>query len=426
MPKRSLVSGQPQAAGAMRRGAIALAIASLLGGCLPVHRVPLDLPRAVGDLRRLIAAHCRLPVTRANEVGFLVGGEASHRAMLGLIREARCSVYVEMFIFHFDATGREVADALIQRAQEGLDVRVRLDSLGIEYGREDYKLIDYLQKGGVKVQIHNPYYWSPTGFNITHRKILIADEGHAMTGGVNIGDAFRYGYYDLMLDLRGEAAHHITWIFKRSWGGDLAEKEPPTAHNVYASQQSGSAVGDEALQVALMEPGSRHGQEVRAAYLLAARNAQHTLDVAFPYMWDEELAEAFLEAEARGVRLRLLLPDWKSFDPFHLLNQATARRLAASGAQVALYAPKFLHVKYLSVDGVWSSVGSTNGDTRSLLENYELNVFFFNRATVRTMETQLFEPMWQAAHRVTDPREFEPPADRAWLVPPLEFLKSWF
>ncbi|HEY9857144.1 MAG TPA: phospholipase D-like domain-containing protein, partial [Stenomitos sp.] len=96
------------------------------------------------------------------------------------------------------------------------------------------------------------------------------------------------------------------------------------------------------------------------------------------------------------------------------------------GAEIGLYAPKFLHVKYLSIDGVWASVGSTNGDTRSLLENYELNVFFFNTATIRTMETQLFEPMWDAGHRVSSPAEFEPPRGKAWLVQPLEFLKSWF
>ncbi|HEY9856841.1 MAG TPA: phospholipase D-like domain-containing protein, partial [Stenomitos sp.] len=282
-----------------------MAASVMLSGCLPVYRMPLEIPVAAGDVRRVIAAHCRLPVTRANNVGFFVGGEPSHRAMLDLIHEARRTLYVEMFIFHFDATGREIADALIQQANAGLDVRVRLDSLGIEYGREDYKLIDYLQKGGVHVQIHNPFYWSPHGFNVTHRKILVADEGHALTGGVNIGDAFRYGYFDLMLDVRGEAAHHIAWIFKRAWGGDLAEANPPIGHNVYASEEAGSAVGDEPLQVALMEPGS--APEVRAAYLLAARNAKRTLDVAFPYMWDEELIQAFLAAVHRGVRLRLLL-----------------------------------------------------------------------------------------------------------------------
>ncbi len=429
MPKLTLAPGLPLLATwrrAARGVAIATALASMLSGCLPVHRVPLDLPQAAGDLRQLIAERCRLPVTRENDVDVHLGGEATHRAMLALIREARRSVYVEMFIFHFDATGREVADALIRRAKDGLDVRVRLDSLGIEYGREDYKLIDYLRRGGVNVQIHNPYYWSPTGFNITHRKILVSDEGHALTGGVNIGDAFRYNYYDLMLDMRGEAARHITWIFKRAWGGDLAEAVPPSGQNRYASSQTGSSIGDEPLQIALMEPGSEQAHEVRAAYLLAAHNSRHSLDVAFPYMWDEELVQAFIAASRRGVRVRLLLPDWSTFDPFHLLNQSSAKRMARAGIRVGLYRPKFMHIKYLSADDVWTSIGSTNGDTRSLLENHELNVFFFNAKTIRTIEAQVFQPLWEAARKVEGPTEFEPPANKAWLVGPLEAIKSWF
>lgn len=429
MPNQTLAPGvcQPgRRAGAWRRAAIAAALAAVLAGCLPVYRVPLEIPQAAGDLRQLIAAHCRLPVTRENDVDVHLGGEATHRAMLELIGEARRSVYVEMFIFHFDPTGREIADALIQRAKEGLDVRVRLDSLGIEYGRENYRLIDYLRKGGVSVQIHNPFYWSPTGFNITHRKILLADESHALTGGVNIGDAFRYKYYDLMLDMRGEAARHIAWIFKRAWGGDLAEAAPPSAQNVYASQETGSSIGDEPLQVALMEPGSDQAHEVRAAYLLAAHNARRNLEVAFPYMWDEELVQAFMAASRRGVRVRLLLPDWSSYDPFHLLNQASAKRMGQAGSSIGLYQPKFMHIKYLSVDGIWTSIGSTNGDTRSLLENHELNVFFFNPRTVRTIDDQVFEPLWQAARKVQAPTEFEPPAAKAWLVGPLEVIKSWF
>mgnify|MGYP001178172067 CR=1 FL=1 len=389
-------------------------------------------PVVGGDLRRVLASTGRLPITHNNWVRMHQGGEAAHDAIFRLIAEAQESLYVEMFIFRDDPTGREVADALIQRRREGVDVRVRLDSLGIEYGRTDYRIFNRLKEGGVIVQINNPWYVSPFGFNVTHRKLFIADGYRVLTGGVNIGDDYRYHYEDVMIEVWGAAAYQITHTFAASWGGDLYArwKEPPTerpVQDVQTASVTSYAVpwGDEPIQVALTAPGSPMGNEIRRAYLTAVNGAKQRLDVAFPYLWDDDLIDALVRACNRGVAVRILLPDWKSYDVFHLLNLSNARVLAEAGAQISTYNERFLHLKYLSIDDAWTSIGSANGDTRSLKENLELNLFFHRDATAKALRSSVFERLWDVSTRAELPGSYEIPWNRQWLVPVLENLDHW-
>lgn len=391
-----------------------------------------ERPLVGGELRRVLASTARLPITNNNWVRIHQGGEAAHDAIFRLIAEAQESIYVEMFIFRDDPTGREVADALIQRRKEGVDVRVRLDSLGIEYGRTDYRILNRLKEGGVVVQVNNPWYVSPFGFNVTHRKLFIADGHRVLTGGVNIGDDYRYDYEDVMIEVRGSAAYQITHTFAASWGGDLYArwKEPPAdnpLHDVQTASVTSLAVpwGDEPIQIALTSPGAPMGREIRRAYLTAIRGAKQRLDLAFPYLWDDELIDTLLDACKRGVSVRILLPDWTSYDVFHLLNLSDAKKLAEAGATIATYDKRFLHLKYLAVDDAWTSIGSANGDTRSLKENLELNLFFYREATTRQLRESVFERLWEVSTIATLPRSFEVPRNRQWLVPILESLDHW-
>lgn len=408
-----------------------LASSLLVTGCAP-RFIDLvwddDRPMVGGDPRRAILAAGRLPITQNNHANFHLGGEASHAAIFRLISEARESLYVEMFIFRDDPTGREVADALIERRRQGLDVRVRLDSLGIEYGKTDFRILSRLKEGGVSVQINNPWYLSPAGFNVTHRKLFIADAYRVLTGGVNIGDDYRYHYEDVMIEVWGAAARQIAGTFAQSWGGDLYARLPAESpDDMLSAALSMPTVpwGDEPIQVAVTEPGAPRGKEIRRAYLAAINGARKRLDLAFPYLWDDAMIDAIARACRRGVEVRILLPDWSSHDIFHLLNLSNAKELADLGARISCYGDRFMHLKYLAIDDAWASLGSANGDTRSLVENYELNLFFHRPTTVEAIRRTVFDRLWSSA-KPTRQADFHVPSGRAWLIPLLESLDHWF
>lgn len=406
MPRRSVIA----------RMLIGALVAGLVSACaVSPLRFPWEDPaRSFGsDIARMIPL--RYPVSRDNRVRIYVGGEVSYQAMLAFIRSARHTLYLEMFIFHDDASGRRMADLLVKRKKEGLDVKVRLDSLGLETGPTDRRILDRLRAGGVDVRIQNPYYVSAAGFDLTHRKILLADGDHALTGGANVGDEFRYRYYDAMVEVWGEAAGQIRRALEETWGPLPMTARVPLPRYGY-----------EPLQVALTKPGSDQGLEIRRAYLTAIRSARRSIDLAFPYFYDDSLIKAVVDAATRGVAVRVLLPDWHTGNVFQRFNQAEAGQLLAAGAAVSLFPDRFLHLKYLAIDGAWTSLGSANGDSRSLRDNHELNLFFLRPETVRRIGTLIFDPLWTASQPVTRHDALMPPWYMRLVIPAMEALKGWF
>lgn len=406
MPRRSVIA----------RMLMGLLLVALVSACaVSPLRLPWEEPaRPFGsDIARMVPL--RYPVSRDNRVRIYVGGEVSYEAMLAFIASARHTLYLEMFIFHDDPSGRRVADLLVKRAKEGLDVKVRLDSLGLQTGPTDLRILDRLRSGGVDVLIQNPYYFSAAGFDLTHRKILLADGDHALTGGANVGDEFRYRYYDAMVEVWGDAAEQIQRALEETWGPlPMAASLPLPRY------------GDEPLQVALTKPGSSKGLEIRDAYLTAIRSARRSIDLAFPYFYDDALIKAVVDAATRGVAVRVLLPDWHSGNVFQRFNQAEAGQLMAAGAAVSLFPDRFLHLKYLAIDGAWASLGSANGDSRSLRDNHELNLFFLRSVTVRRIGNLIFDPLWAASSPVSRHEALRPPWYMRLVIPAMEALKGWF
>src|SRR5687767_321002 len=105
-----------------------------------------------------------------------VDGKEAFKGILKLMDEARNSLFIEIFIFHNDETGYKIADKIISRVEDGLDVKVIIDSVGLKFRAGDYEIVNYLKDNGVDVRVYNKYYLSGTGgINITHRKIILAD-----------------------------------------------------------------------------------------------------------------------------------------------------------------------------------------------------------------------------------------------------------
>jgi cardiolipin synthase A/B len=328
------------------------------------------------------------PLVGGNRVTTLVNGDEIFPAMLAAIRAARRTITFETFIYWRAEIGREIAEALAERARAGVRVHVLIDFVGSN--KMDPALLDLIQQAGAELErFHPPSWYHLSRFNNrTHRKLLVVDGRIGFTGGVGIADEWRghaqdaAHWRDTHFCVEGpvvaqmQAAFMTNWIKTRSavehteaYFPELKPVGPHFAQMFHSSPQEGS-------------------EDIRLMYLLsiAAARKQILLEQAY-FVPDDLTLELLVAALRRGVRLEVILPG-------PLTDQRVVRRASRSrwgplleaGARIHEFQPTNLHYKVMIVDGLWSSVGSTNFDNRSFRLNDEANLNIHDAAFAAHLE----------------------------------------
>ncbi|MEB3299321.1 MAG: phospholipase D-like domain-containing protein [Candidatus Sericytochromatia bacterium] len=360
--------------------------------------------------------------TEGNRLGLHLDA-TGFRKILDTIDGARKQLSIEMFIFKNDQTGRAVADRLIRKAREGVEVRVLVDSVGTVGSGE---VLDRLREGGVTVERYFPGLLPLAGVNITHRKLVLADGRVGLTGGMNIADEYASDWHDLMVSVEGPAVAGLERTFLQDWtragGKPFRFPEPPMV-----SHPEGSTV---TLMTTAPEH-SRRGASIRKGIYSAIQQARQEIWLTYPYLSDNRLVDHLKEAARRGVAVHVILPRPETNDSFlyKLLNEASARQLAAAGVDVRyLQSSRFSHAKALVIDGSWATVGSANGDARSYDANQELNLGIEDPAFARQLENQLFRRWWQRSEaydaEYQRARWYEKPL--LWARATISHVLEWF
>ncbi|HYN60895.1 MAG TPA: phospholipase D-like domain-containing protein [Rubrivivax sp.] len=351
----------------------------------------LDDPRFMNELGVLLGP----PFVNGTQVRALLNGDQIFPPMLAAIRSAKVSINFETYIYWAGDIGREFADALAERAGQGVKVRVLLDWVGS--AKMDDSLLTTLSSAGVKVHQFHPPHWSHLGRlnNPTHRKLLIVDGRIGFTGGVGVapqwtGHAQDPGHWrDTHFEVQGPVVAQMQSVFIDNWikvTGDVLHGPDyvPTL----------TAAGPGQAQMFSSSP-SGGSESMQLVYLLAVTAASRSIDLSAAYFVPDDLTlQALLQAMRRGVRLRIVVPG-KHIDSetVRSASRATWGPLLAAGAVIAEYGPTMYHCKVLIVDGLLVSVGSTNFDNRSFRLNDEatLNVVdpSFAAAQTATFETDL-------------------------------------
>ncbi|RYX99718.1 hypothetical protein EON78_02820, partial [bacterium] len=158
-----------------------------------------------------------------------IDGAAAYGAMEKLIDNAKKSLYIETFIFHDDETGRRIADKIVKKKKQGIEIKVLIDGLGLRVTK-DTRIADYLKDAGVDVKIYNKLILGVHGINITHRKMLISDGENGITGGMNFGNEYEKEWHDSMTEFHGEVVQDMQKEFLIDWkkAGGTAPKSVPT------------------------------------------------------------------------------------------------------------------------------------------------------------------------------------------------------
>ena len=364
----------------------------------PVHAYPVADQQFLRSMSVLLGP----PLLDGNRVQTLLNGEHIFPAMLQAISAAKHTIDFETYIYWSGEIGKRFAEALAGRARAGVKVNVLVDWLGSQ--KMDNDSIATMTDAGVDFRKYRPLRWYNLGRvnNRTHRKLLVVDGRIGFTGGVGIADNWSGDaqdpehWRDNHYRIEGPAVAQMQAAFMDNWtkvSGSVLHGDP-----YFPSQK---AAGPMYAQV--FQSSSQGGSEsMHLMYLLSIAAATKSIDLAMAYFVPDEItSEALVSAMKRGVRVRLILPgEYVDTDVVRNASRASWGPLLQAGALIHEYQPTMYHVKLLIVDGLWSSVGSTNFDARSFRLNDEANLNVYDADFAR-VQTETFEADLKRSRRIT-------------------------
>jgi cardiolipin synthase len=334
---------------------------------------------------------------RRSHIARLKNGVQFYPAYLKAIRRAKQAVNLEFYQFVPGQVGDEILAALAERAANGVEVRVIVDALGSFETPDSY--FDSLRAAGGQMCWYHPLDWKswPNLNNRTHRKILIVDGETGFIGGAGVADFWLHdtdvpAWRDTMFCVEGEAVAGLITAFCENWleaSGEILS----------SSAQFGFRHVSEGVQsfVVLSTP---HGGGTQARILFQAliNSARSTIRITTPYFIpDRSARQALIDAiEKRGVTVQILTAGPRIDHPMiRRLSHRSVHRLLKAGAEIHEYQPSMIHAKLMTVDGMWSVVGSTNFDHRSFALNDEVNLAVLDTELASVIEKDFFEDLEQ-------------------------------
>jgi cardiolipin synthase len=316
------------------------------------------------------------PIQAGNRVEVLQNGDQFFPALLRDVGAAKESIHLETYVWWKGEICGQVARALADKARQGVEVRLTLDAVGSNKG--DDELFDLMKKAGVRIALFHPLRLQDIGLfnNRTHRKLAVIDGrigyvfGHGMAEEWTGHGQDEKHWRDTGVRVEGPVVNSIQAVFSENWVEQTSEvivgekyfPRLPSAGNVRAHMTASSPQGG----VSRLE----------MLFKLAISAARRELIVQNPYFIpDGEIVGLLTRAAKRGVKVRIMLPG--AVTDSSVVRHAGHRRfeeLLEQGIEICEYKKTLNHQKIMVVDGLWSFVGSTNFDDRSLDINDEASI----------------------------------------------------
>ncbi len=375
------------------------------------------------QFQRTMGALLGPPITGGNRVQALRNGDEIFPAMLQAIRDARETVTFETYIYWSGSIGQEFADALMERARAGVRVHVLVDWWGAGDISERYQR--QMEAAGVEMHLYNPPSISTLArMNIrTHRKLLVIDGRIGFTGGVGIADPWRGNAQDPQhwRDMHYRVEGPVVAQFQAAFGDNWIAVSGRVLHGPGYFPQLHDA-GTHAAQVFTSAAGGG-AEDVQLMYLLSMAAARSTVRLSMAYFVPDTAAvQTLVAARARGVRVQLILPGPHMDHSFvRRASRFEWGPLLRAGVEINEYQPTMYHSKVMIVDELWTSVGSTNFDSRSFSVNDEANLNIHDAGFARE-QVRIFDDDLAVSRRVTL-AEWE---GRAWRDKLLDALAGIF
>jgi cardiolipin synthase A/B len=325
------------------------------------------------------------PMILGNKVTLLENGPATYRAMFAAIEGATHNINLETYIFDGDQIGNQFANALIAKQQQGVQVNIMYDAFGTVLTPDSF--FDRMRSNGIHLVEFDPLNPFAPGFRWSflhrdHRKLLVVDGKIAIAGGINISGVYSSGglfrrenrtdeilnsWRDTDVQVEGPAVSEFQELFISNW---LEQGGAPLKYADYFPPLDKQ--GHEIVRVLGSVP--EEFSTIYVTLISAIRNAETNIYITDAYFSPgPQMIEALEVAARRGVDVRLLLPGRTEEPLIGPAARSNFSPLLAAGVKIYLWQGEMMHAKTATIDGVWSTVGSSNLDWWSIARNDEIN-----------------------------------------------------
>lgn len=351
------------------------------------------------------------PLVVGNKVDLLVDGPTTYDAMLLAIQNAKNHINMETFIIENDEIGQRFAKLLVSKQNAGVQVNLIYDSVGSMNTPKAF-FMPLIESGGNVLEFNPinplkaPKFWQVNRRD--HRKLLIVDGQVAFVGGINISSVYSSGSFgrskptkgdtawrDTHLRLAGPVVSEFQKLFMATW---LEQKGKPLASKDYFPEPDSK--GNEVVRAIGSSPEEPYSQ-IYATLLSAINSAETRVFLTNAYFVpDPQMLSALKEAVQRGVDVRLLLPEKTDSILVFYASRSYYDELLDAGVKIYERQDAMLHAKTALIDGVWSTIGSTNLDWRSFTNNQEINAVLLGQDFGDKMQA-MFEKDLESSKLVT-------------------------
>ncbi|NVN19466.1 cardiolipin synthase [Muricauda sp. HICW] len=335
--------------------------------------------------------HCG--ITCHNDLELLKDGKITFESIFEAIEGAKEHIHLQYYIFEDGELADRLLDIFERKVASNVTIRLLYDGIG-SYSLSK-KYLKKLKDIGVETAQFLPFKFGRFLASLNyrnHRKIIVIDNKIGFTGGINISDKYLRGdqtlgkWHDTHLKIEGEAVDFLNRLFVTDWFLASGKK-------VEASNFKTQAIHRHKTSLQIVPSGPDDDFDVmEQVYFSIINSSQKYLYIVNPYIIpNHAILQALMTAALSGVDVRILMSTTTDIKLVDWCVRAYFESYLKAGIKIYLYADGFLHSKVMLCDDEIASVGTANLDNRSLQQNYEAQVFVYDRDLCKRMKSDFFK-----------------------------------
>ncbi len=337
-------------------------------------------------IEKLLRANGLAGATSGNAFALCEDGLDSYQKLVSLLKGAKSSIYISTYIFGRDIVTQKIIDILVQKAEEGVEVKLLIDAFGSQSLEFSPSLLKPLQKAGGEYHFFMSMIKHPFDSKLNlrnHRKMIIVDCCSVMSGGINISKLYLSPvmyeglWLDLSFILKGAGALHYKEIFRHNW-----ENDAKTMLTEHQEKESELEYGKSIVQVVPSGPDV-DSDALYEALLASIYEAQKRIWIVTPYFApDNSLMDALIVAKHRGVEIKIITPKTSDNALADIARSGFLRDLQHEAVEILFFKNKMMHAKACLIDDKCAILGSSNFDARSFFYNFEVVSFIYTKEDI--------------------------------------------